>query len=121
MIDTVTIIGAGLIGASIGMAIRERKLARQVIGVGRTKSTLETAKKLGAIDSFTADLVEGVRTANLVILATPVDLIIPLGKQVLDHVSAQTLVTDAGSTKSNIVKALVHANENGPQFIGIIR
>ena len=75
--DTVTIVGVGLLGGSIGMALRERGVARQVIGVGRRSASLQKARKLGAIDSSTTDLRRGVAESELVIICTPVESIVP--------------------------------------------
>ena len=69
----VAIIGVGLIGGSLGMILRRKTLADQVIGVGRRVENLKTAVALGAIDRYVSDPTEGVRGADLVILATPVD------------------------------------------------
>ncbi|NJL16331.1 MAG: prephenate dehydrogenase/arogenate dehydrogenase family protein [Nitrospira sp.] len=69
----VVIIGVGLIGGSLGMVIRRKALADQVVGVGRRVENLKTAVALGAIDRYVADPQEAVREADLVVLATPVD------------------------------------------------
>jgi prephenate dehydrogenase len=69
----VAIIGVGLIGGSLGMILRRKGLADQVVGIGRRVENLKTAVELGAIDRYVADPKEGVRGADLVILATPVD------------------------------------------------
>ena len=69
----VAIIGVGLIGGSLGMILRRKALADHVVGVGRRVENLKTAVALGAIDRYVADPQEGVRGADLVVLATPVD------------------------------------------------
>ena len=69
----VAIIGVGLIGGSLGMILKRKALADHVVGVGRRIENLKTAVALGAIDRYVADPQEGVRGADLVILATPVD------------------------------------------------
>ena len=71
-----TVVGPGLIGGSIGLALRERELADEVIGVGRRMASLEKAQQRGAIDRATTNLVEGVAGADWVIIATPVDSIV---------------------------------------------
>src|SRR5437879_13432684 len=68
----VTIIGVGLIGGSLGMILRRKGLAARVIGVGRRVENLKTAVELGAIDRYVVDHTDGVRDADLVVLATPV-------------------------------------------------
>ncbi len=61
---TVALVGVGLIGGSIGLALRTRKLASEVIGVGRDQATLDQARRLGAIDRGTTDLGDGVAAAR---------------------------------------------------------
>ena len=104
--DTVAIIGVGLIGGSIGMALKERGLARRVIGVGRRKESLDKAKAARAIDEATLDISSGVKDAELIIVCTPVGRIIDDVKQAAAHCPANALITDGGSTKGEIVKAL---------------
>src|SRR5688572_18693798 len=71
--NQVTIIGVGLIGGSLGMILRRKGLATIVVGVGRRVENLKTAVELGAIDRYVIDPKDGVRDADLVVLATPVD------------------------------------------------
>ena len=100
----VTIIGAGLIGGSIGMAIRNRGLADQVVGVGRRAASLRVAKKRGAIDRSSTRIDLGVRDADLIVVCTPVESI---AAHVLEAAAAcppDALITDAGSTKESIVR-----------------
>ena len=101
--DTVAIIGVGLIGGSIGLAVRERKLARQVIGIGRDEAKLANAFRLGAIDAHTTTLAHGVEKAQLVIVCTPVDRVADFVVQAGGVSANRTLITDAGSTKAEIV------------------
>jgi prephenate dehydrogenase len=67
------IIGVGLIGGSLGMILRRKGLASSVVGVGRRIENLKLAVKLGAIDHYVVDAKEGVKDADVVVLATPVD------------------------------------------------
>jgi prephenate dehydrogenase len=100
---TVAILGVGLIGGSLGMALRARRLARRVIGIGRDRSRLETAIQLGAIDEATTDWRAGVGEAEIVVLGTTIGHILEMLPDVLASVQPGTLVTDVGSTKSAIV------------------
>ena len=68
---TVAIVGVGLIGGSIGLALRERKLAERVIGIGRRQESLRIARRVGAVTNTTVDLDKGVAEADLVIEAAP--------------------------------------------------
>lgn len=119
--DTVAIVGVGLIGGSIGLALRERKLAQKIIGVGRHQQTLDVARKLGAIDHGVTNLANGVSQAQLVIVATPVDTIAERVVQASAACPAGALITDAGSTKVSIVSAVdagLAARRSGPRFVG---
>ena len=100
----VAIVGVGLIGGSLGMALRERRLAETVVGIGRNTAALEKALRLGAIDESTMDLADGVRNADLIVLATPIGQIIADLERLPTLLSPQAVVTDVGSTKSEIAR-----------------
>jgi prephenate dehydrogenase len=117
-IDTVAIVGVGLIGGSIGLALRERRLARRVIGVSRRKSTLQTARRRGAISSGTHNLARAVAEAELIVVCTPVASIVPLVREAAEHCPAEALITDAGSTKAEIVAQLDENLDGRARFLG---
>jgi prephenate dehydrogenase len=118
--NTVAIIGVGLIGGSIGLALRKRGLAGEVIGIGRPESRphLENAKQLGGISGSTTNIQQGVANADLVIVCTPVSdiayYLIEAAKASPDH----ALLTDAGSTKVSIVAKVESAMPPGKRFVG---
>lgn len=119
--DTVAIIGVGLIGGSIGLALRERRLAQTVIGVGRRQQSLDIARQVGAIDNGVTNLAGGVLQAQLIVVATPVDTIAERVVQASAACPATSLITDAGSTKEAIVAACdagLAARRSGPRFVG---
>jgi prephenate dehydrogenase len=101
----VTIVGVGLIGGSVGMALRSRGLAERVIGVGRSAAGMAEARRAGAVDETTDDLAAGVAAADLVVVATGVGAIPGLLDAIDAAVRPGTLLTDAGSTKASIVGA----------------
>jgi prephenate dehydrogenase len=101
----IAIVGVGLIGGSIGLAAKARGLAGEVVGVGRRTASLELARKCGAIDRGTTNLVEGVAEADLVVVATPVDAIVEAVRSVV-KATPRAAVTDAGSTKAEICRRL---------------
>ncbi len=103
MMENVAIVGVGLIGGSIGLAIRKRRVARNVIGIGRSASRLRIAKSVGAVDRGTTDLARGVAEAELVVVCTPVATIATGVLATAEHCPPGTLITDAGSTKEQIV------------------
>jgi prephenate dehydrogenase len=119
--DTVAIVGVGLIGGSIGLALRERRLAQKIIGIGRRQTSLDRARDVGAIDHGVTNLANGVSQAQLIIVATPVDTIAERVVQVSAVCPATSLITDAGSTKESIVAAVdagLAARRSGPRFVG---
>jgi len=117
-LDCVAIVGVGLIGGSIGLALRKRNLADRVIGIGRRQVTLRTARRVGAVTNTTIELAKGVADAELVIVCTPVGRIAEDVQQAAEHVPEQTLITDVGSTKQGIVAALDGSLPRGCRFLG---
>lgn len=114
----VVIIGVGLIGGSLGLAIKKRKLARTVIGIGRRRSSIRAAVRCGAIDIGTKDLKRGVFDADLVIIATPVCSIPKIVKVIVSNLRDGAILTDVGSTKGEIVKAIERYLSNRISFVG---
>lgn len=115
-LGTVAILGVGLIGGSIGLAIRQRGLSDRVIGIGRKPARLQKAKQLGAVTETTANIERGVSEADFVIVCTPVQYVVEHVKQISQYVRSETLITDVGSTKQTIVEGLTGL-ENG-NFVG---
>lgn len=99
----VTIIGTGLIGGSLGLAMKKRRLTGRVVGCDRAP-VLERAQDCGAIDRGLTNPGDAVRGSDLVVLATPVLPILDLLNRLGPVLPAHTLVTDVGSTKAEIVK-----------------
>jgi len=118
--NTVTIIGVGLIGGSIGLALRNRGLADQVVGIGRSKSSanLIKAKELGAITAIASDIPQGVANADIVIVCTPVNEIAEHVLAAAIAVPTNTLLTDAGSTKASIVSKVEASMLPDEHFVG---
>jgi prephenate dehydrogenase len=117
LFEQITVVGVGLIGGSVGLAAKAHGVARPVVGVGRDPQTLARAVELGAIDSFTTDLAEGVRGAALVVVCTPVDTIADMILRAAPHVRAGTIFTDGGSTKGNIVAAVAGKLPRGVEYV----
>lgn len=105
LFNTIAIVGVGLIGGSIGLAAKKRKLADKIIGLGRSEFSLKKALKKKAIDEISLDKSK-VKEADLVILATPVSKIVPLVKELLPYLKKGAVITDVGSTKREITRGL---------------
>lgn len=116
--DTVAIVGVGLMGASLGLALRDRKLAARVVGIGRTAKTLRTARERGAIDDSTSSLARGVKSAELVVICTPVEQIASQVREVAASAPPGVLITDTGSTKEALVAAIGDELARGAVFVG---
>ena len=121
--EIVAIVGVGLIGGSLAAALRQRKIARRVIGVGRDASRLEAARKACLIDEGSTDLAEVARRASLIVFCTPVDRVAEGVRAALAGLSSDStlhtqhsalLLTDAGSVKGSICSELADV----PNFIG---
>jgi prephenate dehydrogenase len=115
---TVAIVGVGLIGGSIGLVLRGRELASDVIGVGRDQSALEVAVGLGAITRGTTDLEAGVALADVVLVCTPVSRIADDVRRAAEAAPSHVLVTDAGSSKRQIVEAVERHPRAAAVFVG---
>jgi prephenate dehydrogenase len=117
-VDTLAIIGVGLIGGSIAAAAKRRGVARRVIGAGRRRDNLDRAVSLGILDEAHLDPAQATRNAELVVFCTPVDHIPEQALAVADHCSPGVVFTDAGSTKAEIVRELEDRLPPGVPFVG---
>ncbi|MDH4153943.1 MAG: prephenate dehydrogenase/arogenate dehydrogenase family protein [Nitrospira sp.] len=114
----VAIIGVGLIGGSLGMILRRKALADHVVGIGRRVENLKTAVALGAIDRYVDDPQEGVRGADLVVLATPVDTYERHLQEWAHCLAPGSIVSDVGSVKGTLVERSEAAMPAGVHFVG---
>jgi prephenate dehydrogenase len=105
MLESVTIVGVGLIGGSFSLALKDRGLVRNVIGVGRSADSLDKALELGLIDEV-LPLEAAVKKSDLIYVAIPVDATVPVMRQIMDLVTGQQIVADAGSTKKALCESL---------------
>ena len=115
----ITIVGVGLLGGSLGLAIKKRRLAKEIAGYVRRTASLEDCEKAGAVDYATTDLLAAVSHADFVILSTPLGQMRPLVEQMLPALKRGAIVTDVGSVKASVVRdveSLIH--KAGAHFIG---
>ena len=105
MFNNITIVGVGLISGSFALAMKEKGFAKKVIGVSRTEASLKKALELGIIDKA-LPLEDAVKQSDLIYVAIPVDVTIPVMEQIMDLVNEKQIVADAGSTKYALCKAL---------------
>ena len=104
MIRRLAIVGLGLLGGSVAKAARAESLAREIVGIGRNQANLALALGQGAVDAVTTDLREGLSSADMVVLATPVATLEGQMPAVWEAALPQALITDVGSTKAAIVR-----------------
>lgn len=116
----IAIIGLGLIGGSIGLALKKAAEGRdlRITGIPRREETVQEAVSCGAIDEGTTDTKKGVENADLIFICTPINLILPILKDVVPHLKAGAIVTDVGSSKAEIVSQAERAVPKGVYFVG---
>ena len=105
MIDRLVVIGVGLIGGSFALALKAAGAVRHVAGLGRDPLAMARALELGIVDEVCTTVEEAMRGADMVLLAAPVGQTGPILASLLPYLEAQTIVTDAGSTKCDVVLA----------------
>lgn len=120
-LNKIVIFGVGLIGGSVALALKKSGVAPQIVGVGRNLENLQTAIDLGVIDEAQSDIAKAVADADLVLIATPVAQTPKILEAMIPHLSANTVITDAGSTKSDIQAYVTTASQqakNPQHFLG---
>ena len=115
----ITIIGVGLLGGSIGLAVKKRRVAVEIAGFVRSKKSIADCEKFGATDFATTDLLAAVSNSDLVILCTPLAQMLSLAKEFLPALKRGAIVTDVGSVKSGVVRELeALVQKSGAHFVG---
>ena len=114
----IVIFGVGLIGGSFALALRKVNAVNEVVGFGRSTQTLQQAQQLGIIHRIGADLAAELGDADLVLLATPVGQMADIMARIAPHLGTQTLITDGGSTKCDVVShAHAHLGAHIARFV----
>ena len=103
MIGKLAVFGVGLIGGSLALALKKRRAVGTVVGVGRSRANLLDARRLGVIDEIAVDPAGAVRDADLVLIAVPLGQTAAVLAQIAPHLAAHTVVSDAGSTKRDVI------------------
>lgn len=101
----IAVFGVGLIGGSFALALKRQSAVDEIVGVGRRRDTLERAQHIGLIDRIATDIADAVHGADLVLVAAPVAQTGALLAGIAPHLQPGTVVTDAGSTKTDVVLA----------------
>ncbi|MBI5115509.1 prephenate dehydrogenase/arogenate dehydrogenase family protein [Candidatus Poribacteria bacterium] len=116
--DKVAIIGVGLLGGSVGLALKARGMCGKVVGVGRSQSSIEAGLRVGAIDEATEEVVDAAKGANLVVVSTPVGSVAGIIAELENSIESDCIITDVGSTKRSIVYEVEQLRRAGPRFVG---
>ena len=123
--NKIVIFGVGLIGGSVALALKKAGAAPKIVGVGRNLDNLKTAINLGVIDEAESDVANAVADADLVLIATPVAQTPKILEAIIPHLAQNAVVTDAGSTKSDIARYVINASKQAKnpqhflsQFVG---
>jgi prephenate dehydrogenase len=118
LFNRLVIVGVGLIGGSLALAARARGLVRTVVGFGRTEANLKVALERGIIDSYSFDPAEAARETDLLLLAAPVEATRAAAEKFIPFLPAGCVVTDAGSTKEQVVRAMEQVLPSTLPFVG---
>lgn len=103
MIKRLAIIGVGLIGGSLSLALKKAGEVEEVIGFSRTESVREEALKLGIIDRAATSVADAVKNADMIFLAVPMAAMETVLTELVEHISDRTIITDGGSAKGQVV------------------
>ncbi len=106
-IRKLALIGVGLIGGSLAMALREQKVIGEVVGVGRSIENLQLAKSMGVVDSYTHHVAEAAKDADMIVIATPVGTFEQILSDLLPVLAPDAIVTDVGSIKGEIIRSAI--------------
>lgn len=119
LLNKIVIFGVGLIGGSVALALKKAGNTAHIVGVGRKPESLQIALDLNVIDSATSDIKLALQDADLVLIATPVAQTPAILNVIKPHLAAKTIITDAGSTKSDVLQyAQAILGNQLNQFIG---
>ena len=113
----IVVFGTGLIGGSFALALKEAGAVEEVVGFGRTPSTLRIAQELGVIDRAGINPTHEIEDADIVLVATPVAQMPEIFERIAPYLGPNTIVTDGGSTKGDVVAAKLIVAE-GASFSG---
>lgn len=114
----VSIIGVGLIGASLGLAMRKRALCENIHGFGRNEGNLLRAKEKGIIDSYSLDLKEVCEDSDLIVLSTPVGVFLEIVKNISPYLKKSSIIIDVGSVKGRLVYEIETIIPEGVSYVG---
>ncbi|MDO9365479.1 MAG: prephenate dehydrogenase/arogenate dehydrogenase family protein [Methylotenera sp.] len=119
VLKKLVIFGVGLIGGSVALALKQAASTVQIVGIGRSSKSLQTALDLGIIDIASSHVADAIKDADIILIAAPVAQTTAILTSIKPHLSLNTVITDAGSTKSDVLiaaKKILGTQFN--QFVG---
>jgi prephenate dehydrogenase len=117
-VNRVVIAGVGLIGGSVGLALKRASFHGSIVGLGRRWSSLKNAIDVGAVDSATLDFAEALSDADLLLISTPVDVIPAIAKEAIKHARSGCIITDVGSAKRRLIAEIEKVMPEDMHFVG---
>ncbi len=114
----IAIIGVGLMGGSFALALKDKGYKGAITGIGRNKDNLVRAKERGIIDDYSTVHADGVKEADLIVLASSVGQFEPIAKSIRKSIKNGAIVTDVGSVKAEIIRMVVPLMPAGVSFVG---
>ena len=117
-VNTVCIIGTGLIGGSLALALKKTGFCQRIVGAGRTEGTLKKAVELGVVDDYETDFSLAVKEADIIVVAVPLSAMKNVFEKIAPALSSSAIVTDAGSAKQSVIKDAEAAfGESSSRFV----
>jgi prephenate dehydrogenase len=107
MIKQLSIIGVGLIGGSLALALKQAGYCERVVGIGRNAARLQAAERAGVIDSGTTDYAAGLATADMILVAVPLNAYVEAFENIKGKFKADAVITDVGSAKACVIEDAV--------------
>ena len=104
MIERLAIIGVGLIGGSLSLALKQANAVKHVVGCGRNLQNLQKGVEIGVIDSFESSIADAVKAADMVVVAVPLGAMKSVFDEISNHVEKDAVITDVGSAKGSVVE-----------------
>lgn len=117
-IENITILGVGLIGGSLGLALKQNNFPGTIIGLGRRLNTLEIALERSAVDAITLDFSEAIEKSDMIVISTPVEIITSIVQRVAQYTRDGCVITDVGSVKRTPVAMVENLLPDSLHFVG---
>ena len=106
-IDEITIVGPGLIGSSIGLALKKKKIVKKIVGIDLSKKNINDAKSNGSIDEGRLKVDERIQRSKIIFICTPVSVIDQIASSIFPFLAKDSIVTDVGSVKNCFSKETI--------------